>query len=305
MKAKRMYARPFDLSDDNDSPSGSRYFVKIAIESSMFLCLISYDKNVRAIFSSRLSWLPCTFVAYVYSSYEESRVDPKTGTTFSEKSKESLERTVYSSRGADGTTSTERPWTGSADIVKEGLSRSKSQCLSLFLARQPLKGHTFSLPNRQLRSPALSNVDVVVHGIFRRFGYCAPLAFSAYPSPFRYPFAITLYQPPFGFSVRIRFSLSFQPPLFLCRSIYLSVRPSFFLTFLNFHSSSRALHIFYFTVHAAFFRLVQRTSNYFPFSLRFLFSEPRNSNFIRHVARFLDRPDAQGIANEVLPFVRK
>lgn len=146
----------------------------------------------------------------VYSSYEESRVDPKTGTTFSEKSKEPLERTVYSSRGADGTTSTERPWTGSADIVKEGLSRARSQCLSLFLARQPLKGHTFSLPNRQLRSPALSNVDVVVHGIFRRFGYCAPLAFSAYPSPFRYPFAITLYQPPFGFSVRIRFSLSFQ-----------------------------------------------------------------------------------------------
>lgn len=87
------------------------------------------------------------------------------------------------------------------------------------------RAHTFSLPNRQLRSPALSNVDAVVHGIFRRFGYCAPLAFSAYPSPFRYPFAITLYQPPFGFSLRIRSNL---PPLSL--SIYPSICPSIFLS---------------------------------------------------------------------------
>lgn len=160
------------------------------------------------------------------------------GRTFSEKLEESFERTVYSSRGADGTTSTEKPSTGSADIVKEGLSRARSQCLSLFLARQPFKGHTFSLPNGQLRSPALSDVDAVVDGIFRRFGYCAPLTFSAYPSPFRNPLAITLCQPPFGFSVRIRFSLSSQPALFLSfsinqsinLSIYLSICPSIFLS---------------------------------------------------------------------------
>lgn len=144
------------------------------------------------------------------------------GRTFFEKLEESFERTVYSARGADGTTST-----GYADIVKEGLSRARSRCLSLFLARQPLKGHTFSLPNGQLRSPALFNVDAVVHGIFRRFGYCASLAFSAYPSPFRYPFAITLYQPPFGFSLRIR---SILPSFSINLSIHLSIHLSFSLS---------------------------------------------------------------------------
>lgn len=144
------------------------------------------------------------------------------GRTFCEKLEESFERTVYSWRGADGTTST-----GHADIVKEGLSRARSRCLSLFPARQPSKGHTFSLPNRQLRSPALSNVDAVVHGIFRRFGYCAPLAFSAYPSPSRYPFAITLYQPPFGFSLRIRSNI---PSFSVNLSIYLSIHLSFSLS---------------------------------------------------------------------------
>lgn len=35
-KAKRMHARPFNFRDDDDPPFGSRYFVEIAIGSSMF-----------------------------------------------------------------------------------------------------------------------------------------------------------------------------------------------------------------------------------------------------------------------------
>lgn len=181
------------------------------------------------------------------------------GRTFSEKLEESFERTVYSWRAADGTTST-----GPADIVEEGLPRATSRCLSLFLARQPLKGHTLShyrtdsfvhqhCPTSTPSSTVFSDAsDTARHS----------------PSPHTHPrFATPSLSP--STNLLLASLLGYVPtsPLFLYQSIHLSVHPSFFLAFLNFRSSSRALRIFYLTFHAAFYRLTQRTSKLFPIHL--------------------------------------
>lgn len=72
---------------------------------------------------------------------------------------------VYTLHWKDGTTLAEKLSTGSADIVKEILSWTRSQCLSFPALIWLLKGLFFTLfspPYGQIRSWALSNLDTML-----------------------------------------------------------------------------------------------------------------------------------------------
>lgn len=132
-----------------------------------------------------------------------------------------LRRTAYSLCSAGRTTSTGRPSTRSADIVKENLSPGVRH-LSPFLAQRPLKrGTIFTLPSRQVRSEALSNIDAVAEDIFRRFGCCAPLTL-----PIHSPTTLTTSTP-----LSPATNLLSVPLLVYVRPYYQDL----YLAFLNFH----------------------------------------------------------------------
>lgn len=108
---------------------------------------------------------------------------------------------VYTLHWKDGTTLAENSSTGSADIVKEILSWTKSQCLSFPALIWLLKGHTFftTVQTDSFMSTVQSWHDARRgYSPNRSLGCCASLTSSAHlflSLPLPLPFRITRYHP--------------------------------------------------------------------------------------------------------------